>query len=128
MALGPPKDYKPEFKELGIEKVRTQLLMRRWAPDKLSAARLWIENEDAQRWLTGQGDAPPGDARKTFRKWAMMGLVLMCISPWLLYSVYSPQPFDMTAYSDSVTYEFRDTEYAHEFAELNEDAEWIEIE
>ena len=68
----PPKDYKPEFKELGLEKVRSELLMRRWGPEKLSAARVWVENQDAQRWLAARGDEPPRMLRtKELRKWAM---------------------------------------------------------
>jgi hypothetical protein len=31
-----------------------------------------------------------------------------------------PPPVDLTAYFDTVLYEFRDQEYAEEFAELNE--------
>ena len=33
---------------------------------------------------------------------------------------YLPAPIDLTAYSDTVDYEFRDADYAQEFAELNE--------
>jgi hypothetical protein len=65
----PPRDYKPEFKELGLEKVRSELLMRRWDPEKLSAARVWVENQDAQRWLAGRGDEPPKVRKKGIPKW-----------------------------------------------------------
>jgi hypothetical protein len=68
----PPKDYKPEFRELGLEKVRSELLMRRWDPEKLAAARIWVENQDTQQWLAGRGDEPPRMLRtKELRKWAM---------------------------------------------------------
>jgi len=71
MVTRPPKDYRSEFKELGIAKVKRELMMRRWLPDKLSAARVWVEDEDNRQWVAGRGGAPPGDARKSFRKWAM---------------------------------------------------------
>lgn len=71
MALSPPKNYKPEFEEMGVDAVKKELRRRRWQPDKISAGRVWVENQDANQWLADRGGAPPGDARKTFRKWAM---------------------------------------------------------
>jgi hypothetical protein len=67
----PQKDYKPEFARLGLEKVRTELLMRRWDPEKLAAARSWVEGQDAQRWLAGRGDAPPKVRKKGIPKWLL---------------------------------------------------------
>lgn len=68
----PTKDYKPEFAALGLEKVRTELLLRRWDPEKLAAARIWVENQDTQQWLAERSDAPPRMLRtKELRKWAM---------------------------------------------------------
>ncbi len=71
MALNPPKDYKPEFQELGLGKVRNELLRRRWEPDKLAAARIWVESEDNKQWLSGKGETPPSDKKQQFRKWAI---------------------------------------------------------
>jgi hypothetical protein len=65
----PQKDYRPEFKELGLEKVRSELLMRRWEPEKLAAARLWVETQDTQRWAAGRGDEPPKVRKKGVPKW-----------------------------------------------------------
>ena len=67
----PPRDYKPEFKQLGLEKVRSELLMRRWEPEKLSAARVWVENQDAQRWLAERGDEAPKVRKKGVPKWLL---------------------------------------------------------
>jgi hypothetical protein len=61
------------------------------------------------------------------RKWIVMGLAVICMSPQILWRVWSPDPFDITCYSESVDYEFRDEDMAHEFAELNQDAEWVKI-
>jgi len=66
-----PKDYKSEFRELGIETVRKELLLRRWQAEKLAAARVWVENQDTQSWVAGRSDRPPGDAKKSFRRWAI---------------------------------------------------------
>jgi hypothetical protein len=67
----PPRDYKPEFKQLGLEKVRSELLMRRWEPEKLSAARVWVESQDAQRWLAERGDEAPKVRKKGVPKWLL---------------------------------------------------------
>jgi hypothetical protein len=67
----PPKDYKPEFKELGVDRVRSELLTRRWDKDKLSAARLWVENQDAHKWLSSHSAEPPRTGPKPFRKYAV---------------------------------------------------------
>lgn len=56
------------------------------------------------------------------RSWLMMGTALVCALPWLLWEIFFPPPFDMTAYADSVDYQFRDAEYAEEFAVLNKAA------
>jgi hypothetical protein len=61
------------------------------------------------------------------RKWVMMGAALICLTPYFLYQVLFPHPFDITAHSDSVDYEFRDEDMAYEFADLNHDAEWVKI-
>jgi len=71
MATRPAKDYKPEFSELGIEKVRRELVSRRWQPDKLAAARIWVESKDAHSWVADRGDGPPSDKKNRFRKWAV---------------------------------------------------------
>jgi hypothetical protein len=66
-----PKDYKPEFKELGAERVRMELLKRRWDPDKLAAARIWVENADTHNWVSDRKDTPAG-GKNNFRKWAVI--------------------------------------------------------
>jgi hypothetical protein len=61
------------------------------------------------------------------RKWALMGLALACLLPQFLYEMVFPHPFSITAYSDSVDYEFRDRQMAIEFALLNLDAECVKV-
>lgn len=65
---------------------------------------------------------------RAFRRWAAMGAILLCLSPWFFWEVFFPPSIDITAYSESVDYEFRDSSYAHEFAELNAGADWMKIE
>lgn len=55
-----------------------------------------------------------------FKRWLMLGVVLVCLLPVLLWQTLFPCPFDMTAYSDTVDYQFRDPDYAAEFAVLNQ--------
>lgn len=65
---------------------------------------------------------------RSLRKWVVMALALLAISPWFLWEVFFPPSIDITAYSDSVDYEFRDSKYASDFASMNADAEWVKIE
>jgi hypothetical protein len=45
---------------------------------------------------------------------------IACASPLILWHLIFPPPIDVTAYSQSVVYDFRDAEYAQEFAALND--------
>ena len=61
-------------------------------------------------------------------QWVAVGLILFTLLPFFLFSIFKPPAFDITAYPDSVDYEFRCADYAKSFAELNEDAEWVKTE
>lgn len=61
------------------------------------------------------------------QQWALMGLILVCALPYFIFQIYFAQPFDVTAFSDSVDYEFASGDYAIEFAMLNLGAEWVKI-
>jgi hypothetical protein len=62
------------------------------------------------------------------RKWAMMGLAIVCLLPQLLVEVlFVPPSFDVTAHADNVDYEFKSQGYALEFAILNDDANWVKV-
>jgi hypothetical protein len=52
-------------------------------------------------------------------RWAGMWLVLLLLLPYILLSAAFPPKFDITAYKDSVVYEFLSPIYAREFAEVN---------
>jgi hypothetical protein len=54
------------------------------------------------------------------KRWLMLGVVLVCLLPVLVWETFFPRPFDMTAYSVTVDYEFRDPDCAAEFASLNQ--------
>ena len=64
---------------------------------------------------------------RPIRKWVAMGLILVCLAPYILWEMFFPPAIDITAYSESIDYEFRDSDYAFDFAELNDDAEWVRI-
>jgi hypothetical protein len=57
--------------------------------------------------------------RKPFRRWVGLGVALLCMLPWFVWELVFPRPIDLTAFAHSVNYEFRDEDYAEEFAELN---------
>ena len=54
-----------------------------------------------------------------WKRWALVGIALVCVLPWILWESAFPPAFDMTAYTNTVDYEFRDAAYADEFASLN---------
>jgi len=62
-----------------------------------------------------------------FRKWIIMGVILVVCVPYFVWEVFFPPTIDITAYKDSVDYEFADEDYAYDFAALNDDAEWVEL-
>ena len=65
-----------EFREAGAEKIRSELVLRRWPKDKLSVARTWVEHEDNKQWQAARG---PGEGTpvKRSRKW--MGYVIAVV-------------------------------------------------
>ncbi len=54
------------------------------------------------------------------KKWLVLGIALLCLLPVVLWETFFPRPFDMTAFTNTVDYEFRDAAYAEEFAMLNQ--------
>jgi len=59
------------------------------------------------------------DVPRAFRRWVVVGAVLVVLLPGFVWQLIFPPPIDLTAFSDSVDYEFRDRAYAEEFAALN---------
>lgn len=57
---------------------------------------------------------------RAIRKWVAVGLVAICLLPYWLWEVFFPPIIDITSYTENVDYEFRNAEYAYEFAELND--------
>lgn len=64
---------------------------------------------------------------KAFRKWGMMGFAILCLLPQIIFEIVFPKPFDVTAFSDNVNYEFRSRRYAVDFSLQNGDALWVKI-
>ncbi|MCC6125616.1 MAG: hypothetical protein IT426_11680 [Pirellulales bacterium] len=69
----------------------------------------------------------PEGIPRSIKKWAVMGIVLLCLLPQIIYEVFFPKPFDITAYPDSVDYEFANKELVGDFVVLNRDAEWVKV-
>ncbi|MGI9441216.1 MAG: hypothetical protein ACR2N1_02050 [Rubripirellula sp.] len=66
--------------------------------------------------------------QETLRRWAAVGLILITLLPLFLLSIFHPSAFDLSAFHDSVDHEYRLSDYANSFAELNEEAKWVTIE
>ncbi len=54
-----------------------------------------------------------------FKRWIATGIAMLCLLPLIVWETIFPTPIDLTAFSESVDYEFRDADYAAEFASLN---------
>ncbi len=74
-------------------------------------------------WPAIEANVPLG-----LRKWAIMGIVFAFCIPYFLFDVFWPVAFDITAYENSIDYEFRESDYAIEFAILNTEVEWVKLE
>ncbi|MGL4464114.1 MAG: hypothetical protein ACRC1K_18345 [Planctomycetia bacterium] len=57
-----------------------------------------------------------------FKRWLMFGVVVVCLLPVIWWETLFPRPFGLTAFAETVDYEFRDPVYAAEFTALNADA------
>jgi hypothetical protein len=72
--------YREEFKDLGVARVRNELVLRRWHKDKLAAARHWVERQDVSDWVSTHRDAPAKPRASSSKKWigyavAAVGLI-----------------------------------------------------
>ena len=61
------------------------------------------------------------------RKYAMAGLVLLCLLPQLIFEDFFARPFGITADVDGVDYKFTSKDYAVDFAKQNIDAMWVKV-
>lgn len=57
----------------------------------------------------------------------MMGLAFTCLIPQIIFEIFFAKPFEVTAFADSVDYEFISKDYAYDFAMLNDDAAWVKV-
>lgn len=73
-------------------------------------------------WPHVKESVPPG-----LQRGARLGLILLCLIPQVLVEIFYARPFDVTAFADSVDYEFTLQEYAIDFAMQNHDAEWVKV-
>ena len=63
-----------EFRALGSERVRNELLLRRWPPEKIAAAREWLEREDTRAWQLRRGEGPVKARAEWKKKWLGYGI------------------------------------------------------
>jgi hypothetical protein len=64
---------------------------------------------------------------RSIRRWAILGLFIVCMLPYFIFEAFFAKPFDVTAYNDSVDYDFTLPEYASEFAALNHNPGWVKV-
>jgi len=64
-------------------------------------------------WLLSDDGGPA-------KRWLAMGVALLGIAPFVLWQVFFPPAIDITCYSETIEYEFRDGMYAMAFALLND--------
>ena len=56
----------------------------------------------------------------SFKKWLVMGIAVICILPLITWEIFFPPSIELTAYSETVDYQFKNSDYAEEFAEFND--------
>ena len=66
-----------EFKEIGRERVRSEVMLGRWPPHKRSQARQWLERQDVEAW---QSRAPTGTGSGGLSKFRVNKRLLGVIS------------------------------------------------
>ncbi|MCA8969702.1 MAG: hypothetical protein KDC95_07960 [Planctomycetes bacterium] len=59
------------------------------------------------------------DYSRAQRKFAILGVVLAFLAPWIVFEVFWPRYFDITASKDTIDYEFASPDYANAFAVAN---------
>lgn len=60
-------------------------------------------------------------------RWGLGLVLIVSLTPLILFEVYSQHPFDATSFSKSTDYQFRSIDRAMEFAAANQDTEWVTI-
>ncbi|MFN6401877.1 MAG: hypothetical protein ACK449_18465 [Planctomycetota bacterium] len=65
---------------------------------------------------------------KVAGKWVAVGMIMICALPFFIWQLIVPPCFDFTAYQQSIDYEFKDHDYAVEFANLNRHADWVKVD
>lgn len=98
-------------------KLHGQRLLGLCSTIAICVAVLWL------LWPQVKNSVPPG-----LQKWVMMGAVLFCLIPKVMFDIFFARPFEVTAYADSVDYQFSSKNYALKFADLNVDAEWVKVD
>jgi hypothetical protein len=58
-------------------------------------------------------------APKPVRRWLTLGALLVSLIPYFVWELLVPPPIELTAYSRTVDYEFKDRQYAGEFIMCN---------
>lgn len=93
------------------EPCRHQMIRQRWV--RLAVCGIFV--------VVGVGVAvyTLGSLHGPIKRWLALGIALLCMLPWFAWELVSPRPIDLTAYAETVDYEFRDEAYAQEFAQLN---------
>jgi len=91
---------------------KTRFKLQRWGRELLSfvliLVAVWLVMPYFSEWST------------LAKKLAVGGLVILAISPLILFELVWPRIFDITAKRGKVDYEFADVVYAMEFHRLNE--------
>lgn len=60
-----------------------------------------------------------GELPRPYRRWAALGWGLIFLAPLIGLDIFFPPVVDITAHADTVDYEFRDPQFAREFAQQN---------
>ncbi len=60
-----------------------------------------------------------GEISAWYKKWIFAGVILITLIPLFIWQLVFPAYFELTAYKDSIVYEFKSENYALEFVNKN---------
>jgi hypothetical protein len=65
-----------EFDEIGRDRVRSEVMLGRWPPDKRSHARQWLERQDVSAWQArvATGGSTGGLSKFRVNRWVLAAI------------------------------------------------------
>ncbi len=97
---------------------RGSLVRYHWLSRALFWGGLIVGSALTYWWFTA--DFKLGKGLRFLNKFLVIGIFLLGLVPFFIYRIFLPPPVDVNLEGDKAIFDFRDADYAVEFARLNE--------